>query len=379
MNSSKNHIEFLDQIRGIAILAVFLFHCLSTSFGYDELPWGSWFRDFNVPASFLLLLPLSFGWIGVPIFFVTSGFCIHLSFSRNPSWRSFFIRRFFRIYPPYFFAVLLFALVIPWTRLHMGLFGALQLMSHMALIHNFDERFFFGISPAFWSIAVEAQLYLLYPLLLVLVAQLGWHRSLIYIAALEIGLRTISSVVFVTSGSPPPLQFQGLPFLYWYSWSLGAAVAETYLAGRSIALANHSLIAWSIVAFGSRFLKPFESFSFLFFSILTSVAIAKLLQHKHRLFLSPIFLPKVLSMVGVWSYSIYLLHQPLLDLAPRIATKLFSSAHPHPLVIFALCLCLWFPIVGLSALWYRRFEIPSIALSKQLATLGMSFHKKGSS
>ena len=115
---AERRIDFLDPIRGIAILLVFVFHSLGTAFGRDELPWGPWFRDFNVPGSFLLLLPATFGWVGVAIFFVVSGFCIHLSYSRLPQWSLFLQRRFFRIYPPYLVALLFFALAFPITRLH---------------------------------------------------------------------------------------------------------------------------------------------------------------------------------------------------------------------------------------------------------------------
>jgi peptidoglycan/LPS O-acetylase OafA/YrhL len=145
------------------LFGVLLVHCLGTAVGYDQLPWlkGSWLPDFQVSKLFLFLLPLSLGWAGVAAFFVISGFCIHLSFARNPNWRNFWLRRCFRIYPAYFFALLLFALLFPWSRIHWNLSGIAQLGSHLLLIHNYNDRSYFGISPAFWSIAVEVQLYLL--------------------------------------------------------------------------------------------------------------------------------------------------------------------------------------------------------------------------
>ena len=67
---------------------------------------GYWFIQ---PVRSFTLDPIEI--VGVAIFFVVSGFCIHLSFRRGApgDWRGFFIRRFFRIYPPYFLAVLIFA------------------------------------------------------------------------------------------------------------------------------------------------------------------------------------------------------------------------------------------------------------------------------
>jgi len=70
MKSPVKHFELLDRLRGVAILAVLLFHTLSMVFGYDVLPWRGWFRDFSTAGSFLYFLPLSIGNIGVPIFFV---------------------------------------------------------------------------------------------------------------------------------------------------------------------------------------------------------------------------------------------------------------------------------------------------------------------
>src|ERR1700730_9917341 len=107
----KRHVAFLDSLRGLAILLVFTFHSLGAAFSRDTLPWGGWFQNFTGPRSFLALFPATLGWVGVAIFFVVSGFCIHLSFSRQPRWASFFWRRFFRIYPPYLAALLLFAFV----------------------------------------------------------------------------------------------------------------------------------------------------------------------------------------------------------------------------------------------------------------------------
>ena len=117
MNRAQAHIEFIDYLRAIAIIAVFLFHLVLPVCGINILPWGTWLPKFTAPAWFWPLLPVSFGWCGVAIFFVVSGFCIHLSFKRKPDWLDFASRRFFRIYPAYVIALLLFAFTLPWTRI----------------------------------------------------------------------------------------------------------------------------------------------------------------------------------------------------------------------------------------------------------------------
>jgi len=69
--------NFIDLLRGLAILLALVFHALGTAFPAEHLQWGSGlFPDFNVSHSYLLLFPATFGWSGVAIFFAIIGFCI---------------------------------------------------------------------------------------------------------------------------------------------------------------------------------------------------------------------------------------------------------------------------------------------------------------
>jgi peptidoglycan/LPS O-acetylase OafA/YrhL len=69
MNHAKEHLPFLDGIRGVAILAVFLYHSLGASFGLYQLPWAGMFRDFDTSRSYLLLYPFTYGFAGVAVLF----------------------------------------------------------------------------------------------------------------------------------------------------------------------------------------------------------------------------------------------------------------------------------------------------------------------
>jgi len=175
MSRSENRIDFLDHIRGVAIIGVLVFHSLGSAYGIAKLRWHGWLPDFDVPGSFLLLFPATFGWLGVAVFFVVSGFCIHLSHQRakDEDLRAFFIRRFFRIYPPYLAALLIFSFLYPWHEIRLCSPPSLaRFCTHLFLVHNLHSGSFNAINMAFWSVAVEFQLYLLYPLVLVLVGRL---------------------------------------------------------------------------------------------------------------------------------------------------------------------------------------------------------------
>src|SRR4051794_33828652 len=113
------HLKSIDILRGVAVLVVFSFHCLTASFHvsiFDQL----------------------LGTAGVAIFFAISGFCIHLSFSRQPDWGVFWLRRAFRLYPAYLLAVVLFSAG--------PLRDVWQISSHLLLIHNFYVKTIYGLN-----------------------------------------------------------------------------------------------------------------------------------------------------------------------------------------------------------------------------------------
>jgi peptidoglycan/LPS O-acetylase OafA/YrhL len=381
-------IEFLDYIRGIAILSVYFFHSLSQSFHFSSLPWNGLLRSYAVPKSFLILLPASFGWAGVSIFFVVSGFCIHLSFNQhNRQWGSFFIRRFFRIYPPYFFALLLFAIIfsMPKFRLEQDLFsGSVDWRSffiHLFLIHNFDLHSFWIINPAFWSIAVEAQLYLIYPLLLLMVSRLGWKRAIICVAICELLIDGISGISEGVIGSADFFGFKPPTFLstiaslnyhvaisplgYWFSWSLGAYIADAFIRDQPLPFAKSSILFWSVLIGISYFVRPLYSFFFVLVALLTATSISKLISGEFPKVRIPYFCLKFLRQTGLWSYSIYLLHQPLIVIFLLNLTLFFPVTQNYPLLRFFFCIVSWFAIMLLGRFWHQVFELPSIALGKQ--------------
>src|SRR5262249_3570790 len=92
--------ERIDQLRGLAALAVVACHVGVSA--YRDVP-----NEGGTPWPWLGFV-LGFGYLGVPLFFVISGFCIHLPQARMlaagapraPEWRRFFARRLWRLYPP---------------------------------------------------------------------------------------------------------------------------------------------------------------------------------------------------------------------------------------------------------------------------------------
>ncbi|HEX7655158.1 MAG TPA: acyltransferase, partial [Verrucomicrobiae bacterium] len=353
--------------------------------GHDR-QWQGWFLDFPTMwrdcPSYVYLFPFTYGQAGVAMFFVVSGFCIHLSYAkaRTAGWRGFFVRRFFRIYPPYLVALILFMI---WSLpVFVSTPRPLQWVTHLLTVQNLNSVTFYGVVPAFWSIALELQLYLLYPVLIWGVARFGWVRALIGLAVLEFGLRLANMIYMMHRGVDLPAWIIGLPFAYWFSWSLGAYVAQGYLTGQRNFLGTWR---WGLVAAALLVSVVFwparEMVLFSASAVATAIALDRLVAGRWQL-------PggrlgdwgwRHLCFLGGISYSFYLFHQPLIHALgwnrlsnhPRVAAWLAHVTHldwnfqstDHTLQFF-LGVASYVLILPLSWLAFRVLEQPSIAAGK---------------
>ncbi|MEU6593197.1 acyltransferase [Streptomyces sp. NPDC046881] len=155
----RRHVRGLDGLRGLAALYVVLFHCWLYTFpGYPDSSAPGW------------LDVLMFGRLAVVFFLVLSGFSLAISPARR-GWRSdgalrFLRRRAWRILPPYWAALamslVVSSFVVPAS--HAGPPTGASLLVYGLVAQDVVT----APTPngAFWSIGVEAELYLLFPLLL---------------------------------------------------------------------------------------------------------------------------------------------------------------------------------------------------------------------
>ena len=365
MKKSQTHLPFLDLFRGIAILAVFLFHSLHAAYDFTELPWKGLFRDFEALRSPLVLYPLTYGHMGVAMFFVVSGFCIHLSHTRSSthSWGDFSRKRFFRVYPPYLLAVLVFYFMWPFRTYSLSSPGyQRQLLTHLLEVHNLGGDTYFGINGSFWSIAVEIQLYMIYPIMLFLVWNFGWRYGMLIVAIAELTIRSLQSIGIVL-----PDAFIGSPFTFWFSWSIGAFLAHRFMARKPSPLAQIRFDVFLILVLLLPFFRQTQPFMFPATALLTGIAIEKLAYGIWQIPKSKYlkYLIRHLSFLGIVSYSFYLIHQPILLLTRRLPVMFHGlpiSTSSHQMFIISLAI---YPILLLlSYLMHRYIETPSAKLGK---------------
>jgi peptidoglycan/LPS O-acetylase OafA/YrhL len=152
---SAERLEVLDGLRGLAIALVVWYHAWLVS--------GQGIAGLNFVAEA--------GFLGVDLFFFISGFCIFSPYARAkhegrpaPTTRRFFMRRALKILPSYLLALVVFAIVYH-ARFASPAEAAVQIASHLTFLHTLSPLTFGAISGPLWTIGVEVQFYVLFPLL----------------------------------------------------------------------------------------------------------------------------------------------------------------------------------------------------------------------
>ena len=167
MEIKYSKFEFIDSLRGVAILLVILVHV-------SQL--------ISQPPIYLSYLGM--GQLGVQLFFVLSTFTLCISAARrDESPKYFVIRRFFRIAPMYYFGIIFYYSIysiIEFLGIHTAAFDKYTISSillNFAFLHTFFIDSQNSVVPGGWSIGVEMIFYLLFPLLYRLLSS---NKSLTY-------------------------------------------------------------------------------------------------------------------------------------------------------------------------------------------------------
>ncbi len=216
----------LDALRGFAAIYVVVYHAV-TQAPHDEM--GLIMRWLALPVR----VAVHYGYISVFLFFVISGFCIHLHWAKAqaagqpatlafvPFWR----RRLRRLYPPYLCALLLFLAIaaigdgVSFTRFYLY-----DTVLHLLMLHNLDAHTAYGINGVFWTLAIEEQLYLAYFLLLFLRRRWGWRTTLACCAGARVSWLLLSLVIKNRYGIFLPVNEAAAA--HWLTWALGAVSVE---------------------------------------------------------------------------------------------------------------------------------------------------------
>ncbi len=340
----------LDGLRGLCALYVLLFHCWAYVFRgfprYQGPEWLSW---------------LGFGRLAVVMFLVVSGFSLAMAAARN-DWQlvrlgRYAQRRAWRILPAYW-AALVFSLVVAWTVVrqpHSTEPTAESVVVYGLLLQDLIS----APTPngAFWSISVEALLYGLLPLLVLLCRRIGPAAML---AVVTLPVIVIGFVVF--DGSPPQGDNWLAPHLV-PAFAAGVVAAAVVAAGdrfRKVPWAWLSVLAAVPVGFlilqqGSRWMV--DHYYWVDLAVAPAMTLLLLAVVSGRpAALIRLLDSRPLKQLGSFSYSLYLIHLPIVVV---ITQKLVIPRLGRDTVSFAVATVLagGLSLVG-AWVFAKLFEAP---------------------
>jgi len=200
--ASNGHVAALDHLRSFAIIYVMLYH----------------YRMFGHPAWVDIIG--QFGWTGVDLFFVLSGYLIAapvfkaIASGTQFSIGVFLIKRFFRIIPAYLFVVAVYFL-IPGFREKEAL---PPLWRFLTFTQNFGLNLFSnGTFSHAWSLCIEEQFYFLFPLAVVVFSKNGTMK-MGWLVLMMLFLVGVCSRIYCWQHFVSPLINTGSAGMLWYQW-----------------------------------------------------------------------------------------------------------------------------------------------------------------
>ena len=364
----------LDAMRGGAALAVVTYHALGVAPQTAHNGWEWWVPQIAGYA-------VHFAFAGIYLFFVISGFCIHLFWAKARAsgiqqpvinFFTFWKRRVRRLYPPYFAALALYLCYRAYTTpVHVTGFYVWDVLLHVFMLHNLDLRTTYTINGAFWTLAIEEQLYLAYFLLLFLRIRFGWAKTLVLCFSARVVWLLLAYGLSTAVGWQIPLTEAAAT--NWFIWALGALSVEAALGliklpawcskvsvaglalGCAMALAQLLPLVdqktW-IHDLGWLVMHPMWGVGFF---VLVNYAVAA--ERRWRLQSSriPRLIPSLAS-VGLISYSLYLTHSFVI-----MHWYWFGFTRLHILTISVMIMT---PLaVAFAWLFFRLCERPFMASS----------------
>lgn len=368
---TKQHLRFIDCARGYAVIMVIMSHF---TYEFAELPYA--LRRLSASGSF-----------GVQFFFMMSSLTLLMSWHQEvarrgrASVKDFFVRRFFRIAPAYYFAALFYAVAAPPSQ-----FDLAQLFRVLVFVNAWHPAWAptvpggWAVVPGGWSISVEFTFYALFPLFAVAVTTLS-RTAAVLVVCLILGVGANMVATATLRDEFTPNEVVGF-LLFWFPgqmpvFALGAILylvlrlpsLQCWLGRRSAAsisvatLLTASLYVALVYAPAGRVLGEWPPLPAYLLACVPMFGAAVLMSTNRGIAVNGIA-----AAMGRVSFSAYLFHFWVLHLYQAFPEALGRDATGFGAVAAYLA---GLPVVLLSTYviaWmsYRTVEMPMINLGRQL-------------
>lgn len=302
----KSSLLSIDILRAIAALGVFSYHqqICSLIARYTGLHTIALIDYFGAEFA-------------VPLFFLISGYCIHLSNikylaeNKKLPLKAYYKRRFLRIYPPYFVA-LLFSIAVNYFTYN-NLPATADILVHLFVLQGFTISYFNTINLVLWTISIEIAFYLIYPVFYAVRLKYGAIKALLFallVSSVSIGYLSTVEVMSVR-------QYHCV-FNIWFAWCCGSFLADKSIFNPADLRKPVFILIYVIIVAGFVTIRSIPNklalihyqLNILIWAgplIFITTKEAWLIKH-YSIF------TKIITAIGLSSYSLYLLHEPLIAL-----------------------------------------------------------------
>jgi len=359
-NINLNRFVYLDFLRGVAILLVLLTH----------LPLDFSQKIYHNSIYSLLRIISQFGWVGVDLFFVISGFIVSnilfTEYKKNNiiRFKRFMMRRILRIFPPFYGCIIIsFIIIGAITNFNLKLIKSVLI--NFCYLQNYAYSNFI---PHTWSLAVEEHFYIILPI--ILFVYLKFNNSLNKFDNLWIGIIVIVVIIriinakinplfneFVGFCYPTHLRFDSIAFgvLLSYYYNFNYSFFASLFQKKILLICSCTiLVILSFIDFTAFIFLKIFGFTLLYLAFGTILSYIMCLPN-----MSNNFFINVVSKIGKYSYSIYLYHYLSLFF-------FYPISHNINMEIFlrVFLYCLYTLILSYTAV--RFIEIPALKLQNKL-------------
>ncbi len=361
--AQQKRIPELDGLRGIAVLMVIFFHYINNQLIGAQGMLGR-----------ILYKITSFGWVGVDLFFVLSGFLIGTILIRNRGsknyFSTFYIRRIVRIVPNYYLLIAVFLIIgsIPFFASDYFLAGnrVIPIWAYLVMVHNIFiahlQNFGNTSLSITWSIGVEEQFYIVFPFLIFILKE----KWLPFLLGLAIVLAPLIRMQY-SGWIPPyvllPCRMDSMAFGVLIAWANHYYSLKDLVKKYRKPLLALLMLDVFICGFLSARYGDLGVFKNTLFAIIFSLMLVFALVYKDSVYGSLLRI-RQLVWIGTISYSLYLFH----DLILGVGNVIFGSLGADNLESGkGLLVTIGAFAVSLIFSWfvYKKLETPFVTFGKK--------------
>jgi peptidoglycan/LPS O-acetylase OafA/YrhL len=328
-----NRIDYIDGLRGVAILGVVLFHA------YDRwtsvVPYGSRYSDFVIFKN---------GWLGVYLFFVISGFVITMTLSRTKTFVGFIVKRWKRLFPAMLFcSVVIYLTASFFNERPAGNVTLSQLIPGLIFVHPRYIEAATGFYPgnlegSFWSIFVEWKFYISFGLLYYLVGV----KKAIYVFCAIAAIPVVAALAHDDFAVRVSAQLE----IEYVPWLLSGVILYQYGTSAPKTCLMFLGYAWLCAAFT---MPDCDAEGILARLLLSGLCLSAFLLPFFTRTFQGVARSRILVLAGFVSYPLYLLHENMMislivkenRLAPAIPSILLPAAPVAILALAAYAIARW--------------------------------------